>query len=265
MELTKEEILQLKGIAIIFIVGHNLLRILNFQECNECNFFISFLDYPLKWSIFPFQIFLYYGWMFLPVFIFISGIGLQKKYENGAIIWPKYIFWNLGKIIILFLPCFIICVLLGLTGLVNCPLTKRGILLQAIGITNFLYPTYYSWPGVYWYIGLTLQLYILFPFLRKLSNKQLIATIVLLCIFMQICCIINIQQMVLLRKNAIGWLHLFLLGILCAKTNVKTNYGNAIIVPLLLLTIITSCNKYTWIVPEICSLLAFILLFKKSN
>ena len=266
MKLSKEEITWIKGTAIFIIVCHNLLRILYFKECNECSFIISFIKYPPHFEILPFQILLYYGWLGVPLFVFLSGAGLSYKYKQTRFNYQKYILWNVSKLFVLFLPCFLICMILGFTGITNCPLSKKALFLQSTGLINFFAPSVFSWPGIYWYIGLTLQLYILFPLLSRFTEKQLIYIFLILIVILQIYCNTESTYLIAIRKNAIGWVHIFILGILYARINIPQiffKHNRTSLITIALVCVTTSLYKYTWIIPELCIIPIFLILAKK--
>lgn len=88
MSLTKTECSALRGIAILGIVMHNFLHWLRpMVKENEYQFHQNNVDgimgvlSRLDWDI-PLQLFSFFGHYGVPVFLFLSGYGLVKKYES---------------------------------------------------------------------------------------------------------------------------------------------------------------------------------------
>ncbi len=84
--LTRDDCQVMKGLAIICIVLHNYCHLLpsaakenefHFSEENNLYFYTHIIS-----SDFIIQFFSYWGHLGVPIFIFLTGYGLTKKYDN---------------------------------------------------------------------------------------------------------------------------------------------------------------------------------------
>ena len=109
------------------------------------------------------DVFSFLGWYGICVFLFISGYGLVKKYEYNAknkdISFWSFVSNHAKKLFMLMIIPYGIYLLLvyvfsgKLMGI-------DAVLAQTMMVSN-LY-SFYIHPGVYWYFGLMLQLYIIY-------------------------------------------------------------------------------------------------------
>lgn len=115
--LTRQQCTLMRGVAIICIILHNYIHNLDLSlEENEFRFYALksriFTDMlaqfgPRDWM----QIISYLGHYGVPVFIFLSGFGLVKKYESPRAPQPsaaRFIRFNYLKLLQLMLPVAII-------------------------------------------------------------------------------------------------------------------------------------------------------------
>lgn len=87
--LTRQDTDSMKGVAILFIVLHNLLHWISKTKENEFSYSVEktklffenlFTNADTLWM----DVFSFLGWYGVPAFLFLSGYGLVKKYEHGG-------------------------------------------------------------------------------------------------------------------------------------------------------------------------------------
>lgn len=255
----------MKGYGILFIALHNFLHIgslTGFVKENENTFDVQrTLDYFDILRTFELsdlgQFFSFLGWIGVPVFLFISGYGLVKKYESGrdSFMAGQYVFHSWKKLFMLLLPAAIYAVLLSFV-VGNWKNVIPMKVLQLTMLNNLLIPMISFSPGVYWYFSLTFELYLLYLIVRRWNVKKML---MLLGVFT----LIQIVAVILggtdsgvwswIRHNFTGWGQLFLTGMIVAKTNIEVYLPQKAIIQFLLAVVclvslpILSLNKWTWL------------------
>lgn len=192
LQFSKLDTLFYKGIGIFMIVIHNYLHLQpGFGLENEDNFnpqrINLFLEhiYSLRWgrgfntlsSIAGY--FFHYG---VQIFIFFSAYGLSISFlKMDNIKYINYLIKRLKKLY--FLMIFGILVAVGIFWISSGQfygikkLSKHSFLL-ATSLGNFRNSTLYgSISGPFWFFGLIVQLYVIFPFVFKLAKKYNFLTI----------------------------------------------------------------------------------------
>ena len=222
MLLNKEICIALRGISILFIVSHNYShwlenvaheneftwtsqRFYYFYEGLFCGNFLSI--------IFNFTSFIgHYG---VTIFLFLTGYGLASKYNkniNNPFAFIKTHYIKLFKIMACGYFLYLTITLFYYHSYHN---SFHTIIAQLLLITNlFPRPEIAIDPGPYWYLGLTMQLYILYCILvNKNSTKKIIiitfASLTLLFFFRN-----NFTVLRWFKYNFIGALLPFAIGIL---------------------------------------------------
>lgn len=223
----KDEQMAIKGIAILFIVLHNLLHLMNGVHENEFNYIQTNATTAL-YSVFTLQqtwfkdFFSYYGWYGVPIFVFLSGYGLERKYSKNNISVAKtsFVYQHFLKLFKLMAPTFSIY-LIGYSIYIE-PIQIINIISQYTMLSNIIAPHSIQ-PGVYWYFGLALQLYILYVlFFHNKRNIYIIIFSLASIIFMvTIITINNYHALEYIRHNCIGWLLPFCFGIWVARKKEK--------------------------------------------
>lgn len=221
-----------RGLAILGIVIHNLLvGSFGFVGCNEMTFRMAKAEAFWNSLLHPSlsligDLFAFLGWIGVPVFVFLSGFGLEKKYGNNASFSAKeYLGYNYRKLFFLLLPAvFLYSVLFVVTH--NWPSLLSSLLSLSLfgNIWHLQLPLN---PSIYWYFGLTWELYLFYLVLKKaniqgktlnygmlaLSMGSIILMIMAFYLFPE-----NTHPLEWLRRNFIGWLPVFCLGIWMADT-----------------------------------------------
>ena len=241
--LSRTESSALRGIAILGIILHNYCHFLGFAvKENEYKFDPSrpmqFLD---KLFSFDSDLFIHFfsflGHYGVPIFLFISGYGLVKKYEaqpkggepasakeaspsgrfGGAFI--KKHFLKLFRLMIIGYLVFIGIYLLRHSDGAQVYSWDR-VLAQLTMTINFFYfdPDHIIKPGPYWYFGLMLQLYILYILvIHRWRSNWLLAALAIGSIALECCFVDSPDWLNYIRYNFIGALLPFCMGIWIAR------------------------------------------------
>ena len=241
--LSRTESSALRGIAILGIILHNYCHFLGFAvKENEYKFDPSrpmqFLD---KLFSFDSDLFIHFfsflGHYGVPIFLFISGYGLVKKYEaqpkggepasakeaspsgrfGGAFI--KKHFLKLFRLMIIGYLVFIGIYLLRHSDGAQVYSWDR-VLAQLTMTINFFYfyPDHIIKPGPYWYFGLMLQLYILYILvIHRWRSNWLLAALAIGSVALECCFVDSPDWLNYIRYNFIGALLPFCMGIWIAR------------------------------------------------
>lgn len=215
----------LKALAIIPIVLHNFLHWTNDLGENEnsldpnriYHFFDIIANEPLMWFN---AFFTYTGPFFLPLFIFLSGYGLTKKYmKNDTISYKNYIIPRLAKLYGLWIFGLIICYFLfskytpGNLGWYLQYAIKSLTLYNNLSIWRI----YLSILGPWWYFAMAVQLYLLFPVLyiviKKYNKKGFFLLLIINYLLIYVLTPIAKKYEVPIFGNFLGHTPEFILGI----------------------------------------------------
>lgn len=268
--ITRNESESMKGVAILFIVLHNLLHMISnfgenefFYSSDRTKLFLSnlFSNADTVWM----DIFSFLGWYGVPTFIFLSGYGLVMKYEHGKInseITLFTFFWqHFRKLFTLMLIPYMLFIYFKC--IINGDYTSYITIIKHLFLISNLWPNEIQ-PGVYWFFGLIFQLYLCYYiFFYKKDIQNIIILNVISFIIMFIPCEPSILSYI--RHNFIGWILPFSLGILYAKYDIKiiSNkwYINLLaFIVLAIALIISEINGYFWRFSSIISILLAIYL-----
>ena len=213
--LTRNECTAMRGIAILAIVLHNYCHFISkiVQE-NEYQFFVSHneqlwqvISHPDE--LLPIHLFSFFGHYGVPVFLFVSGFGLVKKYEKGlcferrvlsedtiesetniaqrstldALHFMKKHFLKLFRLMIIGYVVFIIVYFLRNSNAATV-FSIDHVIAQLTMVINFVYkyPDKAITPGPYWFFGLMVQLYALYILLyNRWRNWKVLIVTILIC------------------------------------------------------------------------------------
>ncbi|MDE6272166.1 MAG: acyltransferase family protein [Muribaculaceae bacterium] len=239
----------MRGVSIIFIMLHNLLHLYP-GVLRESEFFYDFGaiskfgeilgsgNLLAAWE----NIISFLGWYGVPMFIFLSGFGLSKRYDGKPFETWAFIKRNWLKLVTLMsIGVFIFCVDQFITILSQEHPQGWKIFL------NFLIPLTClndlvqfrldSIPGVYWYFGLAFELYVIYAlYLRiksggKVKNGSLLWGMTAIC-FIAVPFFWNwpfgfdpIKFQTYLRHNFVGWMLPFAAGIWIARNPRQPLWG----------------------------------------
>lgn len=263
MVLGKRETICLKGLAILMIVMHNVAHCLVDVRENEFSFsfdrvvkFINdFATHPLV------DLFSFFGWLGVSVFVFISGYGLAAKYERADFKSVPWILNHYAKLLLLSIPALIAVILFiydfpsNPRGLTHFYFVNQSLLLNIVAPSRLCV-------GIYWYLGLALQLYVIFPFIRKLSTKVLLGILIADIVFLAFC---SDEVLDYCRMNFVGWLPEYLFGIFCFRMkdiNMKTKNLYLTAVSMLILVVLLSYTRYTFFLSGVC-FVCFVLALRR--
>ena len=224
--LSRTECTAMRGIAILAIVLHNYCHFISkIVKENEYQFFTSNNDG--LWHaitnpdvLLPVHLLSYFGHYGVPVFLFLSGFGLVRKYETSHDSCPplrfvRYSYLKLLRMLIVGFSLFI-CVDMVTPG--RFPFHWDNVIAQLLMYINVLpQPDKIIWPGIYWFFGLMMELYIVYRLLLYRRSSWFVGTLVAICWLLQMFCDPNGETLNRLRYNFIGGMLPFGLGLLAAR------------------------------------------------
>lgn len=254
--MTRLECSALRCIAIVSIMLHNFAHWLpGAAPENEFSFNLEHYEYFWDHVIgrdFLIQIFSFFGHLGVPVFVFLTGYGLAQKYDSVEHLeWKQFLYNHWKK---LFIPLVVgtfayLLMMFVMEGHLVCSVSR--IIAQCSMLLSFISPMHLL-PMPYWYLGMTMQLYIVYVLLvHKCTIKSLLLLAIVSLIFMA--CFVNYPQVVVLSKfNCIGWLAPFCMGITLSRYPSKDRVERGILllgilIVTLLLFLICGFNYFTWL------------------
>ena len=224
--LTRNECTAMRGIAILAIVLHNYCHFISkiVQE-NEYQFFVSHneqlwqvISHPDE--LLPIHLLSFFGHYGVPVFLFLSGYGLVRKYETSDDSCPpmrfvRYSYLKLLRMLIVGFSLFI-CVDMVTPG--RFQFHWDNVIAQLLMYINVLpEPEKTIWPGIYWFFGLMMELYIVYRLLLYRRSSWIAVALIVVCWLLQAFCDPEGETLNRLRYNCIGGLLPFGLGIIAAR------------------------------------------------
>jgi hypothetical protein len=254
-ELSKQEGIMLKGIAILLVIMHNYCHEFSFAvEANEFTwikdnitlFNQQLLSLDNNLIVHAFSFGGHYG---VVLFLFVSGYGLVRKYEssNGNELKSIVFIWNhyckLFKLMIIGFFANMVVNKLCIGYFLHDFWTIPGQLSFLINII----PSAHINPGPYWYLGMILQLYILYRLFIYNRNSMYVILLTLICILLQLICNPNGDVIYWLRRNFIGNLLPFALGILYARYYSRLSNINISITITFLISILIYVSNFFFI------------------
>ncbi len=228
--LTRDEGLIIKALCIVIVMLHNYLHWRGFAAENEFQFYQERAD--AMWQM------LLHPTLDLPLdfashavtyalvgFLFVSGYGLVKKYEHSTVSFSRWRFIgsHYTKLIrLLFLPMFLAFAAFWLVH-DFWPLSWRDRLTELMLLGNLKYKNISIYPFVYWYLGMAMQLYLVYALLlRRRQNypwwhQLLLLVLVASCGVAQMCCEPTGYAIYFMRVNMVGYIGPFVAGIVAAR------------------------------------------------
>lgn len=270
----------MKGIAILFIVLHNFFHMsyFGFSLENEMTFSLDkthhyFNSINSLSTFFP-ETISFIGWVGVCVFVFVSGYGVAMKYNTHDIRFKEFVLYNYKKLFVLMLPTILFFMIFNIYRLDYIEFVRN---LMTMTLFHNLWCTYvHILPGSFWYLGLALQLYLVYYFVRRISSSKIIMGGGI-CIILQMIVfnvkILDDSILSWLRHNYIGWCPIFLLGFLMGQKSYDVRDVNIWISPVLLCLLMLAMlfmnyNFYTWLfIPfvAVTFFVVFALAVQKSN
>ena len=233
--LTRDECSAMRGIAILAIMLHNYCHFIGriVQE-NEYQFFASNND--KLWQVLsnpdallPVHLLSYFGHYGVPVFLFLSGYGLVMKYEKsltpnpspigeggyGVFRFVRYHYLKLLRMLIVGFTLFL-CVDAVTPG--RFQFHWDNVIAQLLMYINVLpTPDKIIWPGIYWFFGLMMELYIVYRLLLYRQKSWIVIALIAVCWLLQVFCDPEGETLNRLRYNFIGGMLPFGVGILAGR------------------------------------------------
>lgn len=168
----------LKGLAISAIVLHNFFHAVSPARENEFEFhpggFSVFLHTVSHPSLALQAIFSFFGYLGVPIFIFLSAYGLSKSHWDDPASWTRFMAGRIRKLFpffgLIILPwTLVIAFQIGLLPFVRSVLPRITLMFTGLGP---LVPGQGLPPvGPWWFIPFILEFYSLFFLLRRLTKE----------------------------------------------------------------------------------------------
>lgn len=255
----------LRGLAILGIVLHNYSHLLRgIVTENEYSFvakhpeqLLYHLQHPTLYL--PLQLLSFFGHYGVPLFLFLSAYGLEKKYAASQDPVPagKFVLSHYAKLAVMmlfgYLPFLILDSLAG-SGL-RIPLTS---LLAQLTMVNTLFPfeRLMVYPGPYWYFALMVQIYLVYRLFLFRRPWPWAVALLLLCQLAQYLVSEDNITLMWLRYNFIGSMLPFVLGLLYARYGRPLGTGTTALLALLTLVGIFvgsfSFASWLWVPALVC-------------
>ena len=224
--LSRAECTAMRGIAILAIVLHNYCHFIGrIVKENEYQFFASNND--RLWNaitnpdeLLPVHLLSYFGHYGVPVFLFLSGLGLVKKYEQGdnKVSTLPFVRYNYLKLLRMLIVGFSLFIIVDILTPGRFQFHWYNVVAQLLMYINVLpEPDKIIWPGIYWFFGLMIQLYIVYRVLLYRQKNIWVIALIAVCWLLQIFCDPEGETLNRLRYNFIGGMLPFGLGILFAR------------------------------------------------
>ena len=230
--LTRTECAAMRGIAILAIMLHNYCHF-NSKIVQENEYqFMSFNNDRL-WQVLsnptellPVHLLSYFGHYGVPVFLFLSGFGLVRKYESepmetDPVSFLRYHYLKLLRMLIVGFSIFLV---------VDAVTPGRfafhwdNVIAQLLMFINVLpEPGKIIWPGIYWFFGLMMELYIVYRLLLYRRSNLYVIALIVICWLLQTFCDPDGETMNRLRYNFIGGMLPFGLGLIVGRVRLEAH------------------------------------------
>ena len=261
--LTRSECSAMRGIAILAIMLHNYCHFIGkivkeneymYQEANN-NRLWQVLSNPDE--LLPVHLFSYFGHYGVPVFLFLSGFGLVMKYESdaaGSAGPVRFLRYHYLKLLRMLIVGFVLFLMVDAVTPGRYAFHWDNVLAQLLMYINVLpEPDKTIWPGIYWFFGLMMELYIVYRLLLYRRNSWFVVGLVAVCWLLQVFCDPDGETLNRLRYNCIGGMLSFGAGILFGRYGGKCSFWPssrwiwlAIAVVAIALTLLMSFSFQSW-------------------
>ncbi len=258
--LTRSECNALRGLAILGIFLHNYCHWLNpVVKENEYQYFQHNVDWLAQVSahidaLYPMHLLSFFGHYGVPVFLFLSAFGLERKYGSSSETAPagsfvRYHFLKLFKMMIVGFICFILVDAIT-------PGRWHYTVAQIVGqlaMVNNLYPSpdHNIWPGPFWFFGLMLQLYIVYRLLLYRRHWGWTVALMVVCTGVQLFLDPEGEPLNRWRYNFMGGMLPFGLGLLFARYGekimlIRMNFGSMLMCWVVTSFLIVAASESFW-------------------
>ena len=216
----------IRGLAILAIFLHNYSHILSGIVTENEYSFVSKHPHQLLYQLLhptlelPLHLLSFFGHYGVPLFLFLSAYGLEKKYSVSDKPAPvgKFIASHYAKLWVMMIIGFLPFLSLDIITADGSRDPLANIIPQLTMIsTLFPFKPYMVWPGPYWYFPLMVQVYIVYRLFLFRRTWHWAVGMLLLCQLAQHLFTNNIYVQMWLRYNFIGSMLPFVLGLLYAR------------------------------------------------
>ena len=250
----------MRGIAILAIVLHNYCHFIG-KIVKENEYMYHEVNNDRLWyvltnpdELLPVHLLSYFGHYGVPVFLFLSGFGLVKKYETspdpskggeglrteGA--WQTllpfgeagrgFILYHYLKLLRMLIVGFVLFLVVDAVTPGRFAFHWDNVLAQLLMYINVLpEPDKIIWPGIYWFFGLMMELYIVYRLLLYRRQAWLVVGLIVVCWLLQVFCDPDGETLNRLRYNCIGGMLPFGLGVLFGGAEVRGYGGTRLLLP----------------------------------
>ena len=230
--LTRTECTAMRGIAILAIMLHNYCHyVKGIAKENEYQFLTKRCD--RLWEaltspdeFLPMDLLSFFGHYGVPVFLFLSGYGLIRKYESddyrnhSSFLIPhsSFLRYHYLKLLRMLIVGFVLFIMVDAVTPGRFPFHWDNVIAQLLMYINVLSePDKIIWPGIYWFFGLMMQFYIVYRLLLYRRSSWLVVVLIAVCWLLQVFCDPDGDTLNRLRYNFIGGMLPFGLGVLLGK------------------------------------------------
>lgn len=271
--LSQRDALAMRGVAILFIVVHNLLRWVlptvenefDFSAARVTTFLDSLSNHP-EWAIADVVTFL--GWYGVAVFIFLSGYGLVRRYEGesaGRITIGRFVAHRWLKLFrLIIIPMVLFAIVWSLLHGRIFPLDK--LLWQITMTANVVMPTSIN-PGIYWYFGVAFELYLFYRLVvyRRPASWLVVANVIVITLLVVLHIYADVPTIEAVRHNLFAWLLPFSLGFCAARYDISSLFRRQWLNVVWLLgsgVVLTAMNynPYSWIFSPVVAIFGAVAL-----
>ena len=221
--LTRTECTAMRGIAILGIMLHNYCHyVKGIVKENEYQFVDGHCD--RLWEVLtnpdeflPMHLLSFFGHYGVPVFLFLSGYGLIKKYETSPNP-SNFLRYHYLKLLRMLIVGFVLFIMVDAVTPGRFPYHWDNVIAQLLMYINVLpEPDKIIWPGIYWFFGLMMELYIVYRLLLYRRSSWWVVVLIAACWLLQVFCDPDGDTLNRLRYNFIGGMLPFGLGVLCGR------------------------------------------------
>ena len=236
--LTRDECTAMRGIAILAIMLHNYCHFIgSIVKENEYQYFTSHneglwqvLTHPD--ALLSVHLLSYFGHYGVPVFLFLSGFGLVLKYEKNLKIEElksgslqffnpsilQFLRYHYLKLLRMLIVGFTLFVIVDIMTPGRFQFHWDNVIAQLLMYINVLpTPDKIIWPGIYWFFGLMIELYIVYRLLLYRQKSWIVIALIAVCWLLQVFCDPEGETLNRLRYNFIGGMLPFGVGILAGR------------------------------------------------
>ena len=216
----------MRGIAILAIMLHNYCHyVKGIAKENEYQFLDQRCD--RLWEAFtspdeflPMHLLSFFGHYGVPVFLFLSGYGLVRKYESGprTVGHIPFLRYHYLKLLRMLIVGFVLFIMVDAVTPGRFPFHWDHVIAQLLMYINVLpEPDRIIWPGIYWFFGLMMELYIVYRLLLYRRSPWYVVALIAACWLLQVFCDPGGETLNRLRYNFVGGMLPFGLGILAGR------------------------------------------------